>query len=167
MLCIAQTSDYKLYGAVGWYDLGSLPTSLDGALLTTEPLPPPPALVDAAGGGKEVEEGGGGIGLIKFGSSANAGLMISWMSAVHVEQSSASSCGTRVNSAVRYGTESCGEGGRWYQTWAGSATCQIYEIRVQGGNSQPPHLLRAPQSELTLERHNTSWRPRKGWSAAC
>jgi len=38
---VAQTSEGHLYGAVGWYDLGSLPTSLDGALLTAEALPPP------------------------------------------------------------------------------------------------------------------------------
>jgi len=40
-LCIGQKEDGTLCGAVGWYDLGSLPTSLDGALLTAEPLPAP------------------------------------------------------------------------------------------------------------------------------
>ena len=41
LMCIAQTDKGELFGAVGWYELGSLPTSLDGALLTAERLPPP------------------------------------------------------------------------------------------------------------------------------
>ena len=35
-LCIAQTSEGTLYGAIAWYDVGTVPTSLDGALPRTE-----------------------------------------------------------------------------------------------------------------------------------
>ena len=40
-LCVCVDKDGKLYGAIGWFDLGSLPTSLEGTQQTSEPLPPP------------------------------------------------------------------------------------------------------------------------------
>ena len=41
VMCLAQGSDGKLVGAVGWYDLGALPSSLPAAVTLDEPLPPP------------------------------------------------------------------------------------------------------------------------------
>jgi hypothetical protein len=40
-LCLAQKADGTLVGAVGWYDLGALPASLDECLDLSSSLPPP------------------------------------------------------------------------------------------------------------------------------
>ena len=40
-LCLAQAPDGTIVGAVGWYDLGALPNSLEGCLSLSASLPPP------------------------------------------------------------------------------------------------------------------------------